>query len=847
MSGFEESGDSNELLRGPKAGQSREVRIPWSQGRSWNANNANIASAYFESLADHSPLFIGMCDLDFIPFYINEAGRRLVGLEDLKQFQSIPVREFFFPEDQAFILGEFFPRVLKEGRAETEIRFRHFKTGEAIWMTYDVFFLSDESGNPVGLATVSRDISERKRIEEAYRDRKRQLDMLARASQLLNLGDRSKSKMLTTIFDELGRIVEMESWFHYRLADEPRMLRLEASTGTSEEERRFFATMAFGTLLCGRVAETRRRLIIEDLANSGQEGSEVLAAAGSTSYIGFPLLANGTLLGTIAFVSRRRTHFRDGELQMIQTICDQIAITLEHARLERELRESEERLRLFVEHAPAGVAMFDMEMRYLVASRRWMNDYGLSEPLIGRCHYELFPELPERWKDVHRRVLAGEYFSAEDDRFERPDGTVQYVRWEALPWRTAKGGIGGLLIAAEEITARKLADEGLRESEERQHLALSAGKLATWDWDMSCGKMTWNDAQFEALGYEVGEVEPSFDAWASRVHPDDREKTMELFMHAMEERGEYKADYRILWPNGTVRWTDGRGLFHYDEQGRPKRSFGVTMDLTDRKRAEAALKEADRRKDEFIATLAHELRNPLAPIRNGLAVLRRSGELGPPRERVQAMMERQVDQLVRLVDDLLEISRISHGKIELRKDQVNLADIVGHAIDMSQCLIEAGGLELRIDLPNTPLAFEGDTVRLTQIFANLLNNAAKYTNRGGRIDVTAQRVDDSAVVTVADAGLGIAKEMLPRVFDLFVQVDDARDISKGGLGIGLALVRNLVELHGGTVEAHSEGKGRGSRFVVRLPILAKGETVATPLQATAPAPSECVATCADRR
>ena len=705
------SGDSNELLRGPEAGQSRKIRIPRSQGRSRNTNNAKIASAYFESLADHSPLFIGMCDLDFIPFYINEAGRRLVGLEDLKQFQSIPVREFFFPEDQDFILGEFFPRVLKEGRAETEIRFRHFKSGEAIWMTYDVFFLSDESGNAVGLATVSRDISERKRIEEAYRDRSRQLDMLARASQLLILGDRSESEMLTTIFDELGRIVEMESWFHYRLADEPRMLRLEASTGTTEEERRFFATMAYGTLLCGRVAETRRRLIVEDLANTGQEGCEVLAAAGATSYIGFPLLANGTLLGTIAFVSRRRTHFRDGELQMIQTICDQIAITLERASLERELRESEE----------------------------------------------------------------------------------------------------------------------------RQHLALCAGKLATWDWDVSCGKMTWNDAQFEALGYEVGEVEPSFDAWASRVHPDDRENTMELFMRAMEERGEYKADYRILWPNGTVRWTDGRGLFHYDEQGRPKRSFGVTMDLTDRKRAEAALKDADRRKDEFIATLAHELRNPLAPIRNGLAVLRRSGELGPARERVQAMMERQVDQLVRLVDDLLEISRIRHDKIKLRKDHVSLTDIVGHAIDMTRNLIDAGGLELRVDLPNTPpLALEGDIVRLTQIFANLLNNAAKYTNRGGRIDVTAERVDDSAVVTIADAGVGIAKEMLPRVFDLFVQVDDVRDISKGGLGIGLALVRNLVELHGGTVEAHSEGKGCGSRFVVRLPILTKGETVATPLQATVP-------------
>ena len=332
-----------------------------------------------------------MCDLDYIPFYINEAGRRLVGLEDFKQFQSIPVKEFFFPEDQAFILSEFFPRVLKEGRAETAVRFRHFKTGEAIWMTYDVFFLSDESGNPVGLATVSRDISERKRVEEAYRDRKRQLDMLARASQLLNLGDRSKSEMLTTIFDELGRIVEMECWFHYRLADEPRMLRLEASSGTSEEERRFFAKMAFGTMLCGRVAETRRRLTIEDLPNSGQDGSEVLAAGGSTSYIGFPLLANGTLLGTVAFVSRRRMHFRDGELQMIQAICDQVAITLEHARLKRELRESEERLRLFVDHAPVSMAMLDKDVRYLAASQRWKDDYGLEFPIIGRSHYEIFP------------------------------------------------------------------------------------------------------------------------------------------------------------------------------------------------------------------------------------------------------------------------------------------------------------------------------------------------------------------------------------------------------------------------------------------------------------------------
>jgi signal transduction histidine kinase len=246
------------------------------------------------------------------------------------------------------------------------------------------------------------------------------------------------------------------------------------------------------------------------------------------------------------------------------------------------------------------------------------------------------------------------------------------------------------------------------------------------------------------------------------------------------------------------------------------------------KEASEKLLEADRREDVFIATLAHELRNPLAPIRNGLHVLRRSGGQGPNGERVQRLMERQIDHLVRLVDDLLEVSRISRGKIELLKERVDLASVIDHAVEMNGDLIEASGLELCVAPPIEPLLLEADAVRLTQVFANLLNNAAKYTDPGGRIEIAVEREARGAVVSVTDSGVGIAKDMLPRAFDLFAQVGDRHARSKGGLGIGLALVRSLVELHGGTVEAHSEGEGRGSRFIVRLPLSAGIDAGAPP-------------------
>lgn len=231
-----------------------------------------------------------------------------------------------------------------------------------------------------------------------------------------------------------------------------------------------------------------------------------------------------------------------------------------------------------------------------------------------------------------------------------------------------------------------------------------------------------------------------------------------------------------------------------------------------------SLKDADRRKDEFLATLAHELRNPLAPICNSLNILRMSGQLDPAAERVAEMMERQVNHMVRLVDDLLEVSRITRGKIELRKEPIEIAAVVRCAIETSRPLIDAASHQFMLTLPPEPITVEGDLVRLAQVFANLLNNAAKYTAHGGQIWLEVTRENARVRVSVRDTGAGIPAEMLPRVFDLFTQVDAHSRNTQGGLGIGLALVRNLVEMHGGTVEGHSEGLGCGSEFVVRLPL-----------------------------
>jgi signal transduction histidine kinase/ActR/RegA family two-component response regulator len=254
------------------------------------------------------------------------------------------------------------------------------------------------------------------------------------------------------------------------------------------------------------------------------------------------------------------------------------------------------------------------------------------------------------------------------------------------------------------------------------------------------------------------------------------------------------------------------------------RQYQIRAHLLDRERVAESLNEADRRKNEFLAMLAHELRNPLAPICNAVQVMRLTRTTDPVGAHMCEVMQRQIDHMVRLVDDLLDVSRITRGKITLHRERADVTAIIRNAIDISRPLMDAAGHRLSVHTLDTPILVDGDPVRITQVLANLLNNAAKYTPGLGQITITAQKRDGQAVISVRDSGEGIPAEMLTRVFDLFMQGPPAEAHPRGGLGIGLTLVRQLVELHGGTVEAFSEGPGKGSEFVVMLPLLIDDET-----------------------
>ncbi len=257
-----------------------------------------------------------------------------------------------------------------------------------------------------------------------------------------------------------------------------------------------------------------------------------------------------------------------------------------------------------------------------------------------------------------------------------------------------------------------------------------------------------------------------------------------------------------------------------DELGRVVRAIGHVIDISDRRRAEQNLLTADRKKNEFLAVLAHELRNPLAPIRNGLQIMKLAANNAVAVDQAQSVMTRQIDQMTRLVDDLMDVSRISQGRITVRKQRVALIEAIRNAVDSATPLLEANHHEFSLSLPTEPVWVDGDLLRLSQVFTNILNNAAKYTPRGGNIRLTLGHDSHWALVTVEDNGIGIPADMLSDVFEMFAQVDKSAEVSRGGLGLGLHIAKRLVEKHGGRIEVESGGVGKGSRFTVRLPVLA---------------------------
>ena len=489
-----------------------------------------------------------------------------------------------------------------------------------------------------------------------------------------------------------------------------------------------------------------------------------------------------------------------------------------------KLHDKETDLHLLIQQVPVSIAMFDNEMCYMAASNRWKQDYKLpiDISITGRSHYEVFPEIPERWKEVHRRSLAGESLSADEDPFVRSDGSTQWVKWDVQPWYNLDGRVGGILIATEDVTERVLAKKALQESRADLNRAQAVGQTGSWRLDVTRNVLTWSDENYRIFGVTKG-TSLTYETFLGIVHPEDRGYVEKMWEAGL--RGEpYDIEHRIV-ADGQVKWVREKAYLEFNDAGELLGAFGITRNITSRKQAELALQESDRRKDEFLAMLAHELRNPLASIRTAAQVLRLTGTKEPVLERASAIIDKQVNQLGRLVDDLLDISRICSGKIQLQKEVLDLAEIILQAVETNQPLIEAREHKLSVTLPSKSVHVEGDFTRLVQVVDNLLDNAAKYTGDGGVISVIVEQGDghtdtnNSVLIQVRDNGRGIDPTSLMSLFDMFYQVNSNLDRSESGLGIGLSLVKSLVEMHGGWVKAHSAGLGTGSEFTVCLPCL----------------------------
>jgi len=378
-------------------------------------------------------------------------------------------------------------------------------------------------------------------------------------------------------------------------------------------------------------------------------------------------------------------------------------------------------------------------------------------------------------------------------------------------------------------------EAALRITEERLQAVLRTAHMAFWAWDPATDTVSASVTMDELLGLPPGEKLTSSRRGFELVHPEDLPALRAKLEAAAREGGTWDHDFRIVRPcDGKVTWLTERANATCDSDGKLVMA-GLVWDVTERKLLESSLQEADQRKDEFLATLAHELRNPLAPLRNGLQIARLTSSADSPFQRTIEMMDRQLTHLVRLVDDLLDVGRISSGKIELRRDKLALPAILTSSAEAARAAIDTHSHQLIIEPAAEELWVEGDFDRLTQIFSNLLTNAAKYTERGGRIELRVSRKGNYAVVNVSDNGIGIPSDDLPHVFELFSQVRLHQGRSEGGLGIGLAIVRKLVEMHQGTVSVCSDGSGKGSTFTVRLPLLSDG--AATPVYLPTKLPS----------
>jgi PAS domain S-box-containing protein len=676
-------------------------------------------------------------------------------------------------------------------------------------------------------------------LAEAGRELSSSLDpgqMLTRLASLL--AGEMADYAVVDVFDERGEIRRVAA-AHRRLDRRELVLELQ---------RRFPPRLGTRTG-AALVLRTGEPILVQEMSREqlraavrDEEHLALMLTLGVSSYMVVPMLNQGRVLGALSMViAEPGRPYGPDDLVLAEEIGQRAALALDNARLyqqaqdaTRRLEESHSLLDALLLSAPVGISFLDRDLRYLRINAVMAELNGIdSAAAVGRSLNEVIPDLAPKVEPLYRRVLrTGEPLVGLEVSGETPaaPGERRHFLTNYYPIRSREGPPVGVGAAAVEITQRKRAEEALRESNQTLRALIESCPLAVMVLEPGDGAVRlWNPAAERIFGWTEEEV-------LGRPLPVIPE----------EERRQFFANLEAVVSGGrTVQGLEGSRLrrngtmIEVTVWASPLASPGGTRVLAmaadnterrrildERQRLEEELRQrleelaaADRTKDEFLAMLAHELRNPLAAIANAGHLLDRKGGSDPGSGEMLAMIGRQIRHLSRLVDDLLDVSRFSRGRIELRQEPVELRRAVEGAVETARPLIEQRRHRLTVALPEEPLWIEADLTRIEQILANLLHNAAKFTEPGGEISLAAEPQGSEVLLRVRDTGAGIDPGLLPRIFDLFVQEERSLARSQGGLGIGLTLVRTLVERHGGTIEAASEGPGRGSEFRVRLPLI----------------------------
>jgi PAS domain S-box-containing protein len=526
--------------------------------------------------------------------------------------------------------------------------------------------------------------------------------------------------------------------------------------------------------------------------------------------------------GDVVWIEPRGRFFYDavGRATRLVGVCLETTVR-KHA--EERLVWREEQLALATRLVGIGVFDHDHLENRLYWSQQFRQIHDMP-PHVGPRLELLDAQIhPDDREPLHAAVRAahdpaGDGQFSFEYRIRRSDGEV---RWVVARARTIFVGEGAdrhsvRTVGAElDVTDRRLAEARLRDSEARFRTMADGSPVIIWAMDRY-GAIDFVNKAFRDF-FGVTPERMQHDGWRGLLHPDDAARYLSAYEDAVAKRVQFRAQARVRSASGDWRWIESHATPRIGPLGQFLGYVGVSPDVTVLLEAQNALREADRRKDQFLATLAHELRNPLAPIRVAAEMLALPTLNAEHLSWAQQVIERQVEHMARLLDDLLDVARITRGKLRLEKQAVDLGTVVETAVEAARPLIEARAHELTVELPPQLPTLDADPVRLAQVLSNLLTNAARYTDSPGRIALAA-RVEGSALrIGVKDNGIGLSPPALTQIFDMFSQGQENRSSAESGLGIGLALVKGLVELHGGTVEAFSNGLGCGSEFVVTLP------------------------------